>query len=965
MATINKQLEVKPTQERTGLAHDSALYRRLLETANQGIWQTDAECRTTFVNERMAEMLGYPAEMLLHRPIHDFMPPEELADHEQRMRVHRRGGHARFERRLRHRDGHAVTFLVSVTSMLDEDGVFQGAFAMLTDISERQRVGNALLESEQRLRTLINAMPDVVCFKDGDGRWLEANASSLKVFQLEARSYRGKKDVELAEANPRYRDAFLACERSDEQAWVSGRLSRSDESVPQPDGSARIFDVIKVPTFYPDGRRKGLIVVGRDITERRQIEEALRESESRYRQLFELESDAIVLIDNETGRILEANSAAVDLYGYSRNELLQKRNTDLSAEPEQTQELTHKTPLGSKALIPMRWLRKRDGTVFPAEITGRFFSWCGRSVHIAAIRDIAERQRILVELRASEARFRSIFELSPLGIALISKHDYRFVQANPRYCELLGYPLEQLRRMTAAEITHPEDWPQSEQLLKALSAEKRTGFALQKRYLHQSGACRWVSVTADLLTEDHHGEPLIIGIVEDITERRQAEERIRHLALHDVLTDLPNRALLEDRLRQALNEAQREQSSVALLFLDLDRFKLVNDSLGHAVGDALLQAVAERLGQHVRGSDTVCRLGGDEFVILLTAIRDASDVARIANKLLDSMAEPWWVNGYALNVSTSIGISLYPMDGDDPDALLQHADTALYQAKANGRNNYQFFTVAMNAQVRERMQLEQGLRQALERDELTLHYQPQVDCATGEVVAVEALLRWRHPELGWVEPDRFVSVAEEIGLIVPIGEWALRRACHDSQSWRRAGFEHGAVALNVSSVQLQRPDFSARLAEILGEAGLQPHQLELELTESLLVNEANAATLRQLKQAGIILSIDDFGAGCSSMSYLRRFAIDKLKLDGSFLCDVGENTDTAAIANAIITIAHCLQLTVVAEGVETHQQVEFLSERNCRLMQGYYFSRPQTAGGLTAWLRERAAKPPLRSAVDG
>ncbi|HAO33962.1 MAG TPA: hypothetical protein DCQ84_13565, partial [Candidatus Competibacteraceae bacterium] len=268
----------------------------------------------------------------------------------------------------------------------------------------------------------------------------------------------------------------------------------------------------------------------RDITERRQVEEALRESESRYRQLFELESDAIVLIDNETGRILEANSAAVDLYGYSRNELLQKRNTDLSAEPEQTKELTHKTPLGSKALIPMRWLRKRDGTIFPAEITGRFFSWCGRSVHIAAIRDIAERQRILVELRASEARFRSIFELSSLGIALISKHDYRFVQANPRYCELLGYPLEQLRRMTAAEITHPEDWPQSEQLLKALSAEKRTGFALQKRYLHQSGACRWVSVTADLLTEDHHGEPLIIGIVEDITERRQAEERIRHLA---------------------------------------------------------------------------------------------------------------------------------------------------------------------------------------------------------------------------------------------------------------------------------------------------------------------------------------------------------------------------------------------------------------------------------------------------
>ncbi|MBL8258447.1 MAG: PAS domain S-box protein [Candidatus Competibacteraceae bacterium] len=954
---MNMQIEAEPQKARTGLAHDSALYRRLLEAANQGIWQTDAELRITFVNERMADMLGYPVELMLQRPVSDFMLPEDLADHERRWRLQRRGGHARFERRLRHRDGHALTFLVSVTPMLDERGAFRGAFAMLTDISERKRVGNALLESEQRLRTLINAMPDAVCFKDGEGRWLEANASSLKVFQLEGRDYRGRKDSELMEFNGFYRDALLACERSDQQAWTSGQLSRHDEIIPQPDGSTRIFDVIKVPTFYPDGRRKGLIVVGRDITERRQAEEALRESESRYRQLFELESDAILLIDNDTGRILEANSAAVDLYGYSRGELLQKRNVDLSAEPQQTRELTRQTSVGSKAFVPMRWLRKRDGTVFPAEITGRFFSWRGRAVHIAAIRDIAERQRILVELRASEARFRSIFELSPLGIALISKSDYRFVQANPRYCELLGYSLEALRWMTVADVTHPEDWPQSKQLLKTLSAEKRTGFTLQKRYLHQSGACRWVNITADLLTDDHGGEPLIMGIVEDITERRQAEERIRHLALHDVLTDLPNRALLEDRLGQALNEAQREQSSVALLFLDLDRFKIVNDSLGHAVGDGLLRAVAERLGHHVRGSDTVGRLGGDEFVILLTAIRDASDVARIASKLLESMAEPWRVNGYVLNVSTSIGISLYPMDGDDPDTLLQHADTALYQAKASGRNNYRFFTVAMNAQVRERMQLEQGLRQALERDELTLHYQPQVDCVSGDVVAVEALLRWRHPELGWVEPDRFVSVAEEIGLIVPIGEWALRRACRDSQLWRRAGFAHGAVALNVSALQLQRPDFSARLAEILQEAGLRPGQLELELTESLLVDDAHAATLRQLKQAGVLLSIDDFGAGCSSMSYLRRFAIDKLKLDGSFLCDLSDNTDTATIANAIIAIAHCLRLNVVAEGVETRWQVDFLRERNCRLMQGYYFGRPQSAEGLVAWWRERAEKP--------
>lgn len=807
---------------------DEAMYRRIVETANEGIWQTDTQFRAIFVNDRMAEMLGYTPEDMLGRPIRDFMLPEEIADHQRRTREHRQGYRDRFERRFRHRDGHTVIVLVSVTPLLDEGGVFQGTFSMLTDITERKRA-----------------------------------------------------------------------------------------------------------------------------------EEALRESESRYRHLFELESDALFLVDNETGQILEANRAAGVLYGYSRAELLLRKNADLSAEPDQTRKLTQEgrsiqeQGRDKPVLVLVRWHRNQKGDVFPVEITARHFVWCGRAVHIAAIRDITERLRMMADLRASEARFRSIFELSPLGIVLVSKRDQRFAQANPRYCELLGYSLEELQQMTVADVTHPEDQSQSQQLYPFISLEKQVT-TVRKRYRRKDGATRWVSVIADLLLEQTSGEPLVLGIVEDITERQEAEEYIRHLALHDALTDLPNRALLQDRLRQAMSEARRKQTLVALLFLDLDRFKIVNDSLGHAVGDRLLQAVAEQLRHYVRGSDTVCRLGGDEFVVMLAAVDDASDAARVAGKLLRGLVEPLLVDGHTLNISTSIGISLYPMDGCDLDTLLQHADTALYQAKTSGRNNYQFFTEEMNVQAHERLQLEQGLRQALERDEFTLHYQPQIDCVTGRVVAIEALLRWQHPELGWVAPDRFIPIAEEIGLIVPIGEWVLRKACRDSRAWRNAGLVDCPIAVNISALQLQRTGFSARLAEIIRETGLQAGDLELELTETLLIGEANAATLRQLKEMGVALSIDDFGTGYSSLSYLCHFAIDKLKLDGSFLRDITTSADAATIVAAIMTIAHCLGLAFVAEGVETEQQVEFLRERDCRLMQGYHFSRPLPAEELSAWLRQRA-----------
>jgi diguanylate cyclase (GGDEF)-like protein len=418
-------------------------------------------------------------------------------------------------------------------------------------------------------------------------------------------------------------------------------------------------------------------------------------------------------------------------------------------------------------------------------------------------------------------------------------------------------------------------------------------------------------------------------------------------------------------LSQALATARRRKEKVALLFLDLDSFKDINDSLGHPAGDLLLQEVAKRLRRIARAQDTVARLGGDEFLIVLTGVKEATDVAVAAERLMDAMTAEFVVQGHLLNVSCSLGISVFPDHGAESETLIKNADAAMYSAKDNGRRNFQFFTETMNAQVMERLKLESSLRLALDRRELFLMYQPQMDIATRRIVGLEALLRWQHPELGLVPPDKFIRIAENSGLIVPIGEWVLRTSCFQARKWQEEGLPAVSVAVNVSAVQFRQEDFCDTIKKVLDETGLDPRYLELELTESLLVGDAEltVSVIQELKRMGVTLAIDDFGTGYSSFSYLRRFQVSKLKVDRSFIQHVATNPNDAAITAAIISMAKSLNLKVIAEGVEDEAQMSFLRAHDCDEIQGYYFSKPLTvdkaADKLRSYDLETGALAPL------
>lgn len=472
----------------------------------------------------------------------------------------------------------------------------------------------------------------------------------------------------------------------------------------------------------------------------------------------------------------------------------------------------------------------------------------------------------------------------------------------------------------------------------------------------------------DYLVKSPTDTKVMIRSLRYAIERKRTEQHIHQLANYDRLTKLPNRDLCQDRLRQAIAQAARQNTLVALLFFDLDRFKVINETLGHAHGDQLLQHVAQRMKSSLRETDTVGRLGGDEFVVILTGLTDTSDAARVAQNILNTLVRPITLDDHEVFVTTSIGISLYPNDAKDVESLTQNADTAMYRAKEQGRNHYQFYTLDMNARALERLNLENDLRHALERDEFLLHYQPQLDLSSQQIVGFEALLRWDHTDLGFISPVDFIPIAEETGLIMPIGEWVLNAACQQAKQWQDQGFKNANIAVNLSNRQFAQENVLETVTKALDSAGLDPSHLELEITEScVMVNPEEAiVVLRQLNDMGVRISIDDFGTGYSSLSYLKRFPLDTLKIDRSFVNDITDDPDSAVIVEAILAMAHSLRLNVVAEGVETREQMAFLEAHDCDMIQGYLLSKPLPAkDAAERFLKNNGAaaltKPPAKA----
>jgi diguanylate cyclase (GGDEF)-like protein/PAS domain S-box-containing protein len=594
------------------------------------------------------------------------------------------------------------------------------------------------------------------------------------------------------------------------------------------------------------------------------------------------------------------------------------------------------------------------------------------------VRYLLRAQRTLLDLRESQTRLTNAQRIAQLGHWEWDVATGQVQRSDAVYCIVGRTPEE----MSAAhksfiDITHPEDRPTVDEALYA-ALYRHQPFNLHFRIVRPDGTIRIVHEQGEV-HYDAAGNPVRMqGTTQDITERKHAEDQIRQLALYDSLTGLPNRRLFKEQLSHAVARAERSGQVLAMLSLGLDRFKRINDTLGHEVGDLLLKEAANRLTKSLRQTDSVtrsdlnsanhciARQGGDEFTLLLIDLVQAQDAAKVARRILEALSQPFNLNGNEIVMSASIGIAVYPLDGVDADSLLKNADAAMHYAKDQHKTTYQYYNGKMNASALQKMALESSLHRALEREEFDLYYQPKIDATSGLIVGAEALIRWRHPDLGLISPMEFIPLAEESGLIIPIGEWVIRSACTQTRRWHEAGFTKMQVAVNMSSQSFERDGLLKTIEKILDECGLDARYLELEMTESTLMREAETMvnTLRRLKATGIRLSIDDFGTGYSSLSYLKRFPLDALKIDRSFVHDIPASEDDAAITSAIIAMARSLKLTVIAEGVETESQAALLRGQGCQFMQGYLFSQPVPAPEFTILLQKDAIARSSRRVLE-
>jgi len=702
----------------------------------------------------------------------------------------------------------------------------------------------------------------------------------------------------------------------------------------------------------------------RYVIERKTDRGSLQNSEERFRAMSDASPLGIFVSDIE-GSCVYTNAAYQTISGLTLEQTL-GTNWYTAIHPEDRERVLaewHDAALGQAPFqTEFRFLQGDDGIVWTRVSSAAMLNGKKSLGLVQIVEDITERKSAELVLKAAEE---SLFEekeraqvtLNSIGDAvlttdLLGKVTYLNLVAE----KMTGWSHEEALGRPIAEVFNIVDGTTrlaaANPMLRAIGENMAVGLATNSVLIRRDGS---ESAIEDSAAPIHNLDGQVTGAVivcHDVTESRAMALEMAHLAQHDFLTGLPNRLLLTERFSYAISLAQRHKKQVGLMFLDLDNFKHINDSLGHAVGDLLLQSVANRLVECVRTTDTVCRQGGDEFVILLAEIGKPQDAAHVAETLRAALTLPHLIDGHELHVSLSIGISVFPDDGTNVDTLMQNADTAMYHAKASGRNNYQFFKPEMNARAVRRLFVENRLRRALKQTEFLLHYQPKIDLASGAMTGAEALIRWQDPELGLVMPGQFVSIAEESGLVVPIGQWVLREACRQVQAWLDSGFQAVPVAVNISALEFRHKDFLDNVALILKETGLAPHYLELELTESILMHDAESSVsvLQSLKAMGVQLAIDDFGTGYSSLSYLKRFPIDTLKIDQSFVRDIVTDVDDATIVAAVIGMGKNLKLRVIAEGVETHEQLAFLQARHCGEGQGFHFSPPLSAEAFGRFL---------------
>ncbi|WP_068830110.1 EAL domain-containing protein [Pseudomonas sp. BMS12] len=703
--------------------------------------------------------------------------------------------------------------------------------------------------------------------------------------------------------------------------------------------------------LYRDERDAPLRMAGilMDITERVQREQRLASSEEKFVTLFQASPEPICVSRVPDGAFLEINPSFTQTFGWEPAELTGRNALDVGfwVDIEQRQALAKKLVRDKQLNNEIAQFRRKDGRELTCIISNRYIQVQGQRCLTTTFRDISERQHSEAALKASQEKFAKAFHSSPDAITITERDSGRYIEVNEGFSRLTGYRPEEVIGRSSSELkvwAHPEE---RERMIETIIREGRV-YHMEMHGQHRDGSIKLVEVSVEPI--ELNETPCLLLTARDISELKAAQAQVRHLAYHDSLTNLPNRALLMDRLTQQIALLKRHNLHGALLFLDLDHFKHINDSLGHPVGDAVLKMVTARLEASVRQEDTVARLGGDEFVVLISGLEGkraevTRQVRQVAEKLRRLLAEPMLLDGHRLQVTPSIGIALVPDHGDNPTDLLKRADIALYRAKDSGRNTIQMFRKAMQDAASERLRLESDLRLALARGEFELYFQPQVDARDDSVIGSEALLRWNHPTLGPQSPAHFIQVLEESGLILDVGAWVLNEACHAGARLLRDGLvrrNHFQLCVNISPRQFRQGDFVERVERCLAQSELPASMLKLEITEGIVIQNIDdtIAKMHRLKKLGLSFAMDDFGTGYSSLTYLKRLPVDVLKIDQSFVRDATSDPNDAEIIRAIVAMARSLNLQMIAEGVEQPEQLEFLQQQGCHQYQGYLFSKP-------------------------
>jgi diguanylate cyclase (GGDEF)-like protein/PAS domain S-box-containing protein len=973
------------------LERSLSLLRATLESTADGILVVDRQGKIVSCNQQFGTMWNIPSSVL------------EAQDDDRALAyvLNQLTDPQRFLKKVRelYGDPHAESFDVlefhdgriferySKPQLVAGEAV--GRVWSFRDVTEKRKAEEQLLESEERYKKLVELSRYAICISI-DGKITYINEAGIRGLAAKsADDLIGRSMMDFV--HPDYKEQAQI--KIDEMVATGIAPPVFEQRLIRMEGAVVDVEVAAIPFTFKN--RPAAQIIINEITDRKAAEEKLRRSEERYRSLVRQSKEGVYIYDPETKKIQEANDVFLAMVGYTEKEIHELTLYDLIAEERSTVDSYIATlKERSQITITHRGYLRKDRSILDVEIRASLISYGGAEVCLVNVTDLAERKKAqaiqsalyrISEVMSTAQDMQDFYTaIHNIFSELMYAKNFYIAMYDPD-TDMLSFPYYVDEYDTPPEPTHLSKGC-TEYVLRtgqALLASAETFAELERRgevELVGAPSVDWLGVplktsekTLGVLVVQSYDErrfeekdkevlTFVSQHIASALERKQAAETIRHLAYHDSLTSLPNRMLFRDRFLHALALAHRKKEMLAMLFLDLDRFKKINDTLGHAAGDRLLQAVAERLKKTLREGDTIARLGGDEFMILLSGVKAVEDAAKVAEKILYAIRPSFMIDGHELHITTSIGISLYPYDGQDTDTLVKNSDIALYRAKEYGRNNYQLYTAAMNARAFEQLALENSLRRALEREELFLMYQPLIDLKTRTISGLEALVRWQSPNGQIHPPDTFIPLAEDTGLIVPMGEWILNTACRQIKLWQAQGLQVYPVAVNLSARQFQQQNLIGEISKALEEHQVEPQYLAIELTESTILKNADLAidTLREFKLMGIQISIDDFGTGYSSLSYLKRFPVDALKIDRSFVNDCIENADDAAIVSAIISMAHSLKLQVVAEGVETGSQLEFLRTQNCDKMQGYLISPPMAASQLATFLSHWATSLSLR-----